>query len=149
MKRSMVFTFPRPLTTDEEDYFISAFQESIMKPAERELRNQAKKFSSGFYGKVIDKTGLGIIVAKLEALAMDITNWMSLDKESETRYVFSYNVEALSAMTMDIPKPFQKYMGTKLSLGKFIPDKKIIRHFRRNIFHEMNLNQADVKIETI
>jgi hypothetical protein len=147
MKRAIVFTFPRPLTQNEEGYFISAFQEAVVTPTGREIKKQANKFSKGFYGKVIDRAGATAIVLKLQALSIDILNWMELNKESNTRYSFTYDIDALSGIVIDIPKTLQPTLGKKLHIGKFIPDRQIIRFFRNKVFPEMHLKAKEVQIE--
>lgn len=149
MKRSIVFTFPRPLTKNEEEYFISAFQESVLKPTQREIKKQSNKFSKGMYGKVIDRTGANAIVLKLQVLAQGVDRWMELIKESKTRYSFAYDIEVLSSLTLEMPKMLQPTFGKKIVVGKFVPDRRIIRFFRREVFPEMHLKAKEVEIENI
>jgi len=149
MKRAIVFTFPRPLTRKEEEYFISAFQEAVVKPTAREIKKQANKFSKGLYGKVINKAGANAIVMKLQVLATGVDRWMELIKEADTRYSFSYDIEALSGIVIDLPKTLQPTLGKKLHIGKFIPDRQIIRFFRNKVFPDMHLKANEVQIEKI
>ena len=147
MKREISFTFPRALTKNEEEYFISAFQESVVKPTDKEIKKQSNKFSKGLYGKVIDRTGANAIVMKLQILSQGILGWLELNKESDTRYSFTYDIEVLSSLTLNMPKVLQPTVGKKLVMGKFIPDRRIIRFFQREVFPEMHLKAKEVKIE--
>jgi len=149
MKRAIIFTFPRPLTRKEEDYFISAFQESVVKPTNKEIRKQSNNYSKGLYGKIVDRTGANAIVMKLQILARGIEDWIKLEKETDTRYSFIYEIDVLSSLTLDMPKMLQPTVGKKLVIGKFIPDRRIIRFFQKEVFPEMHLKAKEVQIENI
>lgn len=130
--RVITLSFPRPLTTKEENLIIGAFQNAVYEPAKKNMDKWAKLLNSSQMVKLAEATkdiplpfaptlqAFEMMGCKYQFLSMLVNKYVVLENEGRQVYTLKYCITALSGFEVRI-------LARHMHVGQFDPHRLLVK----------------------
>jgi hypothetical protein len=155
--RVITLSFPRPLTTKEENLIIGAFQNAVYEPAKKNMDKWAKLLNSSQMVKLAEATkdiplpfaptlqAFEMMGCKYQFLSMLVNKYVVLENEGRQVYTLKYCITALSGLEV-------RLLAQHMHVGQFDPHRLLVKFIQGDILPSMGFGPkmgfSEVKVHS-
>ena len=136
--KSIIFIYPMKLSERQENILIVNLR-AIKKKAIEDMENASKNLLNSNM-KFIAKDQFEMISTKLDIVSKMARSEMKLEKDSDTRWRFSYPDEDFTGMSFD-------FHGKHFQLGHVMPKKVLVKFITNAVARDMGIKPGTVTWE--